>query len=86
MDHMQKSWAWMTGTLKGLIDARSFSMQVTEYDWSKVNNVFYEDNGVVIKSIPAIHLAGKVRQGLSATPVNAPAMVKMRASTPIMAT
>jgi len=56
MDHMQQSWAWMTGTLKGLIDARALSLEVTEYDWSKVNNVIYENNGVVIKSIPAIHL------------------------------
>ena len=56
MDHMQESWAWMTGTLKGLIDDRSFSMEVTEYDWSKVNNVIYDHNDVVIKSIPAIHL------------------------------
>jgi ribonuclease Z len=56
MDHMQQSWAWMTGTLKGLIDARALSLEVTEYDWSKVNNVVYEANGVVIKSIPAIHL------------------------------
>ena len=56
MDHMQKSWAWMTGTLKGLIDSRALSMEVTEYDWSKVNNVIYNKNGVVIRSIPAVHL------------------------------
>jgi ribonuclease Z len=56
MDHMQQSWAWMTGTLKGLIDARSLTLDVTEFDWSKVNNVLYEHNGVVIKSIPAVHL------------------------------
>jgi ribonuclease Z len=55
MDHMEKTWAWMTGTLAGTIDTSAFSLQVTEYDWSKVNNVIYEENGVVIKSIPAIH-------------------------------
>jgi ribonuclease Z len=55
MDHMQKTWAWMTGTLVGTIDTTSFRLDVTEYDWSKVNNVIYEENGVVIKSIPAIH-------------------------------
>ncbi len=53
--HMEKSWAWMTGTLEGLIDTRAFKLEVTEYDWSKVNGVVYDDNGVVIKSIPAIH-------------------------------
>ena len=53
--HVEKTWAWMTGTLAGTIDTRSFSIDVTEYDWSKVNNVIYEENGVVIRSIPAIH-------------------------------
>jgi ribonuclease Z len=55
MEHMEKTWAWMTGTLAGTIDARSFSIEVTEYDWSKVNNLIYNENGVIIKSIPANH-------------------------------
>ena len=55
MDHMQKMWAWMTGTLAGTIDTTAFKLEVTEYDWSKVNNVIYDENGVVIRSIPAIH-------------------------------
>ncbi len=55
LEHVEKTWAWMTGTLAGTIDTRSFSLEVTEYDWSKVNNVIYDENGVVIKSIPAIH-------------------------------
>jgi ribonuclease Z len=56
LENVEKTWAWMTGTLAGTIDTRSFSLDVTEYDWSKVNNVIYEENGVVIRSIPAIHL------------------------------
>ena len=55
MDHIEQSWSWMTGTLAGTIDTRSFEMEVTEYDWSIVNNVIYDENDVVIKSIPAIH-------------------------------
>jgi ribonuclease Z len=58
MDHMEKTWAWMSGTLAGTIDTTAFKLEVTEYDWSKVNNVIYEDNGVVIRSIPAIHFEG----------------------------
>ncbi|MHC5160796.1 MAG: MBL fold metallo-hydrolase, partial [Planctomycetota bacterium] len=58
MDHMEKMWAWMSGTLAGTIDTTAFKLEVTEYDWSKVNNVIYEDNGVVIKSLPAIHFEG----------------------------
>jgi ribonuclease Z len=55
MDSMLDMWAWMTGTLAGTIDTRSMSLEVTEYDWSKVNGVIYEENGVVIRSIPAVH-------------------------------
>jgi ribonuclease Z len=55
LGHMQEMWAWMTGTLTGTIDTRAFSLDVTEYDWSKVNNVIYDENDVVIRSIPAIH-------------------------------
>ena len=58
MDHMEKMWAWMSGTLEGTIDTTAFKLEVTEYDWSKVNNVIYEDNGVVIRSLPAIHFEG----------------------------
>jgi ribonuclease Z len=60
MDHMEKTWAWMTGTLAGTIDTRAFSLEVTEYDWSKVNNVIYNDNGVVIRTFPAIHFEQSV--------------------------
>jgi len=56
MENMQEMWAWMTGTLAGTIDTRSLELDVTEYDWSKVNGVVYEKNGAVIRSLPAIHL------------------------------
>ena len=42
MEHMDKMWAWMQGTLVGTIDTRSFELHVTEFDWTKVNNVIYE--------------------------------------------
>ena len=60
MDHMQDMWAWMTGTLVGTIDTRAFEIHVHEFDWSKVNNVIYEENGVVIRTIPAIHFEQSV--------------------------
>jgi ribonuclease Z len=55
MDHMVEMWAWMNGVMVGTIDFSSAAVEVTEYDWSKVNGVIYDDNGVVIRSIPAIH-------------------------------
>jgi ribonuclease Z len=60
MDHMQKTWAWMQDTLVGTIDTRAFELRVTEFDWSKVNNVIYNENGVVIRTIPAIHFEQSV--------------------------
>jgi len=60
MDHLQGMWTWMTGTLEGMIDTSSFKMEVTEFDWTKVNNIIYEHNGAVIRSIPAIHLEQSV--------------------------
>jgi len=56
MRSLEDFWSWMTGTLAGTIDTRALELEVTEYDWSKVNGVIYNENGVVIKSIPAIHL------------------------------
>jgi ribonuclease Z len=52
---MQDMYAWMNGTLIGTIDTTSMKLEVTEYDWSKVNNVIFDENGVVIRSIPAVH-------------------------------
>src|SRR5210317_1553749 len=50
MDHMVEMWAWMNGVMVGTIDFSSAAVEVTEYDWSKVNGVIYDDNGVVIRS------------------------------------
>ena len=60
LEHVEKTWAWMTGTLEGTIDTSSFKLNVTEFDWSKVNNVVYNENGVVIRTIPAIHFEQSV--------------------------
>jgi len=60
MAHMGKMWAWMQGTLVGTIDTRAFGLKVHEFDWSKVNNVIYKENDVVIRTIPAIHFEQSV--------------------------
>jgi len=60
MDGILQFYNWMLETSKGGLDTRSLAMNVHEYDWSKVNNVIYEENGVVIRTIPAIHLEGSV--------------------------
>ena len=50
----------MLETSKGALDTRSLAMNVHEFDWSKVNNVIYDEDGVVVRTIPAIHLEGSV--------------------------
>jgi ribonuclease Z len=40
----------------GNTDTRGAFLNVTEFDYRAVNNVIYEENGVVIRTIPAIHI------------------------------
>ena len=60
VDGILSFYNWMLETSKGALDTRSLGMTVHEYDWSKVNNTIYEEDGVVIRTIPAIHLEGSV--------------------------
>jgi ribonuclease Z len=60
VDGILKFYNWMLETSKGGLDTRSLHINVHEFDWSKVNNVIYEENGVVIRTIPAVHLEGSV--------------------------
>ena len=60
IDGILKFYNWMLETSKGGLDTRSLAINVHEFDWSKVNNVIYKENDVVIRSIPAIHLEGSV--------------------------
>ena len=55
LDHMQKMLTWDLAGRAGNVDFRGYKMEVTEFDYKQVNEVVYEDNGVVIRSFPAIH-------------------------------
>jgi len=55
MDRMQEMYAWDIGTRSGVIDFRGGELDVTEFPFDGVNAVIYDENGVVIRSIPAIH-------------------------------
>ena len=60
MDGILQFYNWMLETSKGGLDTRSLAMNVHEFDWSRPNNVIYDEGGVVIRTIPAIHLEGSV--------------------------
>ncbi len=55
IDHMEKMLTWDKGSRLGNVDIRGLEIDVTEFDYRAVNAVIYEDNGVTIRSIPAIH-------------------------------
>ena len=52
-DGILNFYNWMLETSKGALDTRSLAMNVHEYDWSKVNNVIYDEDGAVVRTIPA---------------------------------
>jgi ribonuclease Z len=55
IDGMQKMLLWdITGRV-GMTDPRGYKIEVNEFDYKGVNQIIYDDNGVVIRSFPAIH-------------------------------
>jgi ribonuclease Z len=53
---MEDMLAWDVDTRMGNTDTRGLFMDVTEFDYRAVNQVIYEENGVTIRTIPAIHI------------------------------
>ena len=53
--HMRKAWAWEEASRGSALDPRGLQIEVNEFDWTKVNNVVYDENGVQVRTIPAIH-------------------------------
>jgi len=52
---MREMYTWDLSGRVGIVDFRGYSIEVNEFDYKAVNAVIYEDNGVVIRSFPAIH-------------------------------
>jgi ribonuclease Z len=55
MDMMQKMYTWDIGTRSGFIDFRGGELEVHEFPYDAVNKTIYNENGVVVRSIPAVH-------------------------------
>ena len=56
MEHMEGMLAWDVDTRMGNTDTRGLFLKVHEFDYKAVNEVIYEENGVTIRTIPAIHI------------------------------
>lgn len=55
-EKIKAAWAWDVATRESSGDPRSTQLTVTEFDWKKVHNLIYDENGVKIHSIPTIHI------------------------------
>jgi ribonuclease Z len=55
VDHLRKALTWDLDGRKGITDPRGYHIEVTEFDYMGVNEIVYQDNGVTIRSFPAIH-------------------------------
>ena len=55
MELMEQMYIWDIGTRSGVIDFRGGKLDVTEFPFDGVNEIIYEENGVVVRSIPAVH-------------------------------
>ena len=54
-DRMKEMFTWDSGSRQGNVDIRGQVLDVTEFDYKAVNKVIYKENGVTIRTIPAIH-------------------------------
>jgi len=52
---MKEMYTWDLAGRAGLVDFRGYSIEVNEFDYAAENAVIYEDNGVTVRSFPAIH-------------------------------
>jgi len=51
-----EAWGWEFASRGSAVDSRGLQVKVTEFDWKAINKVIYEENGVTIRTIPAIHV------------------------------
>ena len=55
VDAMVEMYGWDLAGRAGLVDFRGYNVEVTEFDYTAVNEIVYQENGVTIRSWPAIH-------------------------------
>ena len=65
VEAMKKGYAWDIATRSGALPDKGGQIEVHEFDYKQVNEVVYQENGVTIRSWPAIHaLDGSVSYSL----------------------
>ena len=55
VDHMQEMFQWDWASRQGNVNTVGFKIEVNEFDYKAINNLIYDENGVQIRTIPAVH-------------------------------
>ena len=55
IDHIKEAYKWDIAGRTGNVDMRGAEIQLTEFDYKGENEIIFEENGVVVRSFPAIH-------------------------------
>jgi ribonuclease Z len=55
LDHLRKALTWDLDGRAGITDPRGYFLEVHEFDYAGKNKVIFQENGVTIRSFPAIH-------------------------------
>lgn len=52
---LQDAYRWEITSATGKLDGRGQQIEVTEFDFAGVNQIIYDENDVIVRSVPAIH-------------------------------
>lgn len=55
VDRMVEMYAWDQASRQGNVNTTGFRAEVTEFDYKSVNKLIFDENGVQIYTIPAVH-------------------------------
>ncbi len=55
VERMKEMYSWDWASRQGNVNTRGFVTEIHEFDYKAVNEVIFQENGVTIRSIPAIH-------------------------------
>ncbi len=55
VERMQEMYAWDMGSRQGNVNTLGLQIEINEFDYTAVNEIIYQENGVTIRTIPAIH-------------------------------
>ena len=55
IEHLLKTLTWDLDGRKGITDPRGYHIETNEFDYKGINKIVFQENGVTIRSYPAIH-------------------------------